>query len=205
MCTLLSHSAINYYTNIRQSMISYTAQYPVFRIGQSSTLQFYFLTDLFNREPSRLLWEASSHAAIIARRSFVAIYQPLSIARYSPIYLSVLEQCWVNKVALGRLHRTRTRGLLVENPTDVLATAPLRHCATAPLRHCATAPMLYEYYTCFTHTHTCPHFCTIRYTLLTKRDADALVSFHRLFWRDAPALPDPPPPETASLWGWLEK
>ena len=59
----------------------------------------YSRTDLFNRTPSRLLWEASSHVTINAQRySYINI--TLSIARYSFIQLRKLEQCTV-------LHRSR--------------------------------------------------------------------------------------------------
>ena len=54
---------------------------------------FYSLADLFNRTPSRLLWESSSHAAVNAPRLFVHKHPPLSRAMYSIIQLSELEQC----------------------------------------------------------------------------------------------------------------
>ena len=37
------------------------AQYPVFRTAQSA-IHFTSLADLFNQTPSRLLWDASTHA-----------------------------------------------------------------------------------------------------------------------------------------------
>ena len=77
----------------------------------------YSLADLFNRRPSWLLWEAFSHAAIL-RRLLVHKYSSLSIARYSFIQLSELEQCRVKKLAQGFTwqHRIRTWVLLVESP-----------------------------------------------------------------------------------------
>ena len=73
---------------------SYIAQYPVFRTIQSA-LHFTSLTDLFTQTPSRLLWEASSHMLQLMREGCSCTYLPLSIARYSFIQLSELEQCGV--------------------------------------------------------------------------------------------------------------
>ena len=56
---------------------SYIAQYPI----QSKALfTLYSLADLFNRRPSRLLWEVFSDAAI-SRRLLVYKYSSLSICR----------------------------------------------------------------------------------------------------------------------------
>ena len=79
---------------------SYIAQYPVFRTVQSA-LHFtsLTLTDLFTQTPSRLLWEASSHLLQLMREGCSYTYPPLSIARYSFIQLSELEQCRVKKLA----------------------------------------------------------------------------------------------------------
>ena len=79
---------------------SYIAQYPVFRTVQSA-LDFTSLTDLFTQTPSRLLWEASSHMLQLMRESCLCTYPPLSIAKYSFIQLSELEQCRVEKLAQG--------------------------------------------------------------------------------------------------------
>ena len=77
---------------------SYIAQYPVLRTIQSA-LHFTSLTDLLTQTPSRLLWEASSHMLQLMREGCSYTYPPLSIARYSFIQLSELEQCRVNKLA----------------------------------------------------------------------------------------------------------
>ena len=79
---------------------SYIAQYPVLRTVQSS-LHFTSLTDLFTQTPSRLLLEASSHMLQLMREGCSHTYPPLSIARYSFIQLSELEQCRVKKLAQG--------------------------------------------------------------------------------------------------------
>ena len=68
--------------------------YPVLRTAQS-TFHFTSLTDLFNQTPSRLLWEASSHMLQLMREGWSYTYPPLSIARYSFIQLSEMEQCRV--------------------------------------------------------------------------------------------------------------
>ena len=77
---------------------SYIAQYPVLRTVQIA-LYFTSLTDLFTQAPFRLLWEASSHMLQLMREGCSYTYPPLSIARYSFIQLSELEQCRVNKLA----------------------------------------------------------------------------------------------------------
>ena len=96
---------------------SYIAQYPVLRTVQSA-LHFTSLTDLFTQSPSRLLWEASSHMLQLMREGCSHTYPPLSIARYSFIQLSELEQCRVKKLAQGfnTAARIRTRVLVVESP-----------------------------------------------------------------------------------------
>ena len=90
------------------------------------------LTDLFTQTPSRLLWEASSRMLQLMREGCSYTYPPLSIARYSFIQLSELEQCRVKKLAQGfnTAPRIRTRVIVVESPK---------------LYHWATA--LYNYYT----------------------------------------------------------
>ena len=96
---------------------SYIAQYPVLRTVQSA-LHFTSLTDLFTHTPSRILWEASSHMLQLMRDGCSYTYPPLSIARYSFIQLSDLEQCRVKKLAQGfnTAARIRTRVLVVESP-----------------------------------------------------------------------------------------
>ena len=79
---------------------SYIAQYPVLRTAQSA-LHFTSLTELFTQTPSRLLWEAFSHMLQLMREGSSYTYPPLSIARYSFIQLSELEQCRVKKIAQG--------------------------------------------------------------------------------------------------------
>ena len=77
---------------------SYIAQYSIVMIAQS-VLHFTSLTDLFNQTPSQLLLEASSHMLQLMRKGCSYKYPPLSIARYSFIQLSELEQCRVKKIA----------------------------------------------------------------------------------------------------------
>ena len=79
---------------------SYIVQYPVLRTVQS-TLHFTSLTDLFTQAPSQLLWEASSHMLQLIREGCSYTYPPLSMARYSFIQQSELEQCRVKKLAQG--------------------------------------------------------------------------------------------------------
>ena len=57
----------------------------VFRLGEHFTL--YSPADLFNRTPSRFLWDVLRHAEINARREFVHNYPQLSIAGYSFLQL----------------------------------------------------------------------------------------------------------------------
>ena len=77
---------------------SYIAQYPVLRTVQfQSALHFTSLTDLFTQTTSWLLWEASSHMVQLMHEGCSYTYPPLSIARYSFIQLSELEQCRVKK------------------------------------------------------------------------------------------------------------
>ena len=71
-------------------------QYPVLRTVQSA-LHFSSLTDLFTQTPSRLLWEASSHLLQLMRKGWSYTYPSLSIARYSFIQLSEVEQCRVSQ------------------------------------------------------------------------------------------------------------
>ena len=55
---------------VKVKVSSYIAQYQYLRIAQKA-LHFTTLADLFNQTRSRLLWEASSHAIINARRLFI--------------------------------------------------------------------------------------------------------------------------------------
>ena len=67
----------------------------------SKCYTFYFpdKQTLFNQTPSLLLWEPSSHMLQLMCKG--CTYPPLSIARYSFIQLSELEQCRVKKPAQG--------------------------------------------------------------------------------------------------------
>ena len=76
------------------------AQYPILWIAQS-VLHFTSLTGLFNQTLSQLLWEASSHMLQLMCEDCLYTYPPLSIARYSFIQPSELEQCRVKKLAQG--------------------------------------------------------------------------------------------------------
>ena len=100
----VSSLAFRFYLQIMVTTVkkvsSYIAQYPVIRTVQS-VLHFTSLTDLFTQTPSRLLWEASSHMLQIIRKGCLYTYPTLSIARYSLIQLSELEQCRVKKIAQG--------------------------------------------------------------------------------------------------------
>ena len=62
---------------------------------------YLILTDLFTQTPSRLLWEASSHMLQLMCEGYSYTYPPLSVARYSCIQLSELEQRRANKLAQG--------------------------------------------------------------------------------------------------------
>ena len=84
----------------------------------------YLLADLFNRTPFRLLWEASSHAAIHVGRLFIHTY----IARYSFIQLSKLEQCLFT-YCLSRLGTFRA----AKNSSTLVYPLPIsRRCALPP-------------------------------------------------------------------------
>ena len=99
---------------------SYLAQYPVLGTVQSA-LHFASLTDLFTQTPSRLLWEASSHMLQLMREGCSCTYPSLSIARYSFIQLSELEQCRVKKLAQGQDSNPGSRNRESE-------ALPLSHC-----------------------------------------------------------------------------
>ena len=76
------------------------------------------LKDLFSGTTTQLLRAASSHTHAAdnnnnAWRLFVLKYPPLSIAKYSFLQLSELEQCRVNKLAQGL---TQQRRICLENP-----------------------------------------------------------------------------------------
>ena len=98
--TLWNLSSVKSIIKEGKKVSSYIAQYPVLRTAQS-TLYFTSLADLFNQTPSQLFWEASSHMLQLMRKGCSYTYPPLSIARYSFIQLSELEQCRVKKLAQG--------------------------------------------------------------------------------------------------------
>ena len=105
---------------------SYIAQYPVLRTVQG-TLHFTSLTDLFTQTPSRLLWEASNHMLQLMHEGCSYTYPPLSIARYSFIQLSELEQCRVKKLAQG--FNTAAQDLNPDSRCRESEALPLSHCA----------------------------------------------------------------------------
>ena len=114
----------------RKKASSYIAQYPFLRTVQSA-LHFTSLTDLFTQTPSRLLWEASSHMLQLMRECCSYTYPPLSIAKYSFIQLSELEQCRVKKLAQGF-------NTAAKNSSRESEALPLSHCALTTI-HMSTS------------------------------------------------------------------
>ena len=90
----------------KRSAIKHILLYKIKRFLYSAVAQSSGLLSALHFTPPRLLWEAFSHTAISVHRLLVHKYSPLSIARYSFIHLSKLEQYRVKKF----------RVLLVENP-----------------------------------------------------------------------------------------
>ena len=113
-------------TSVSHCKSSYIAQYPVLRTVQSA-LHFTSLTDLFTKTPSRLLWETSSHMLQLMHEGCSYTYPPLSIARYSFIQLSELEQCRVTKLAQG--FNTAAQDSNPGSHSRESETLPLSHCA----------------------------------------------------------------------------
>ena len=103
---------------------SYIAQYPVLRTVQSP-LHFTSLADLFTQTPSWILWEASSHMLQLMRHGCSYTYPPLSVARYSFMQLSELEQCRV-KCAQG--FNIAAQDLNPSSLSRESETLPLSHC-----------------------------------------------------------------------------
>ena len=101
------------------------AHYPVLRSVQSA-LHFTSPTDLFTQTPSRLLWEASSHMLQLMREGCSYTYPQLSIARYSFIQLSELEQCRVKKTAQS--FNTAAQDLNPGSCSRESKALPLSHC-----------------------------------------------------------------------------
>ena len=108
---------------------SYIAQYPVLRTVQS-TLHFTSLTDLFTQTSSWLLWEVSSHMLQLMRKGCSYTYPPLSIAKYSFIQLSELEQCRVITLAQG--FNTLAQNSNPGSRSRESKALPLSHC-TLPI------------------------------------------------------------------------
>ena len=104
----------------------YIAQYPVLGTVQSA-LHFTSLTDLFTQTPSRFLWEASNHMLQLMREGCSYTYPPLSIARYSFIQLSELEQCRVKKLA--EAFNTAAQDSNPGSRSRESEALPLSHCA----------------------------------------------------------------------------
>ena len=93
---LVSCQTIKYIPSKNVKARSYIAQYLILRTVQSA-LHFTSLTDLFTQPPPWLLWEVSSHMLQLMREGCSYTYPPLSIASYSFIQPSELEQCRVKK------------------------------------------------------------------------------------------------------------
>ena len=92
-----------------------------------SALHFTLLTELFTQTLSRLHWEASSHMLQLMREGCSYTYPPLSIAKYSFIQLSELEQCRVKKLAQG--FNTAAQDLNLGSRSREFEALPLSHCA----------------------------------------------------------------------------
>ena len=105
----------------RTIVSSNIAQNPIF----SKRFYTFSLDNLFNRTTSRLLQEASSHAAANVRKLFIHKYPPLYIARYSSIQRSELEQYRVETRFDATVQDTSPGYLCRESET--LATAQLRY------------------------------------------------------------------------------
>ena len=149
-----NHTGVTVYGTqvfIKAKASSYVAQYPVLRTIQSA-LHFTSLTDLFTQTPSRLLWEASSHMLQLMREGCSYTYPPLSIARYSFIQLSQLEQCRVKKLAQG--FNTTAQDSNLGSRSRESEALPLSHCGLH--EHDKMSPVQYFVInTCMlTHTHT---------------------------------------------------
>ena len=90
----------------------------------SKCFTFHPQADLFIPTPSRLLWEAFSHATITARRPFVHI-STCAVARYSFIQLSELWQCGMNEIAKASKRQQEDSNMgSLNSESNVLTTAP---------------------------------------------------------------------------------
>ena len=90
-------------------------------------LHFISLADLFTQTPSQIIWETSSHMPQLMGEGCSYTYTPLSIAIYSFIQLSELEQCRVNK------HAQRVNTAAKDSNPGSLT----RESEALPLSHCA--------------------------------------------------------------------
>ena len=96
------------------------------RIAQGA-LHLISLTDLFNQTPTQLLWEASSHMLQLMREGCSYTYPSLSIAGYSFMQLSEMEQCRVKQLAQGFNTALQDSNLvLLIRESDVLPPELLR-------------------------------------------------------------------------------
>ena len=104
----------------------------------SKHFTLYSLADLFNRTPSQLLREASSHAAIKARMLIVQISTTVCSQVRIHTAESELEQCRVNNLAqrFRRQHRIRTRVFLVESPEPLRCTKSASYALYVTKRPC---------------------------------------------------------------------
>ena len=103
----------------------YIAQYPVHRTAQSAFTHYFPGRPVQSNTISTSVRSIQPHATINVRKAHT--YPPLSIARYSFIQLSELEQCRVNKLAQG--FNTAAQD---SNPGSLSRESgglPLRHCA----------------------------------------------------------------------------
>ena len=99
---------------------SYVTHYPILRIAQSA-LHFISVTDLFNQTTSLGIIQPHAYAAINARRLLV------SIARYSFIQLSELEQYKVKQLTQG--FNTPAQDSNPDSLSCESEALPLSHCA----------------------------------------------------------------------------
>ena len=83
------------------------------------------MTDLFTQTPSHVIWEAFTHMLQLMCEGCSYTYPPLSIARYSYIHLSELEQCRVKN--LGQCFNTAAQD---SNPGPLI-----RESEALPLSH----------------------------------------------------------------------
>ena len=110
----------------------YIPQYPVLRTVQSA-LHFISITYLFTETPYQRLWEASSHMLQLIRECCSYTYPPLSMARYSFIQLSELEQCRMKTLPKG--FNTAAQDSNSGSRSRESEALPLNHCAIVRLQY----------------------------------------------------------------------